>query len=206
MSRKSVSKPTKTVQASKHLPQKHRCQATQRRPLPPSTAVHRHRHDVWGLWLLGIYLLMLVWVVIFKADFSLPFVREERVLNLIPFYYAPNDLGNPFIEATLNVLVFIPLGAYAGMVGEKSYRAILGGFLLSLCFESIQFGLAIGVTDVTDLITNTSGTAIGVGLYALLTRICTKRARLDRILHIIATVCTALVGATAMAMGMLLLV
>ena len=44
-------------------------------------------------------------------------------------------------------------------------KAIIYGAVLSFVFEIMQFVFAVGATDITDVITNTLGTLIGVGIY-----------------------------------------
>ena len=58
-------------------------------------------------------------------------------------------------------------------------KAILLGMILSLMLETLQFILAVGATDITDIITNTTGTAIGVVFYSLLRLVFKKRKKSD---------------------------
>ncbi len=159
---------------------------------PPRRPKAQRDCDLWGLFLLIAYLLLLIWVIIFKADFSLPYVREERAINFIPFHYGDGAGPAALADILLNVLVFIPLGVYLPMRRVRWWQAVPAGLGLSLLFELTQLAFAIGVTDVTDLITNTAGCALGVGVYALLCRISRDRQRLDRRLRTVATVGTGL--------------
>ena len=48
---------------------------------------------------------------------------------------------------------------------ECTYNlAVLIGFLTSLCFELVQLWTALGWFDVTDLIVNVGGTAVGMAI------------------------------------------
>ncbi len=144
--------------------------------------------EQWNRFLLNIYLILLTWVVIFKARLSMPVILETRIFNFIPFYYnVTSGAGIPFLEAILNVLVFIPLGLLLSMHGVKRSLAVLWGFILSFCYEGIQLLLAIGTADVTDLITNTAGCAIGLFIYAFLRIFFKDRVRLNRGLRVIMT-------------------
>ena len=102
-----------------------------------------------------IYLVALVWIVIFKLNISLPPIKSTRSVNLVPFskpliLNGKVDLG----EMILNVLVFIPLGVYAGVL-YKSWsngKKILLFFGVSLLCELCQLILGVGVFDITDII------------------------------------------------------
>lgn len=123
--------------------------------------------------LLGVYTLLLSWVILLKMDFSISLFHHLRTINWIPFYDVfTSEIGNPFVDPLLNVLVFIPFGFLLSKVSSlKPYWNILIALGLSLFYEVMQYILAIGVSDVTDLITNTAGGAIGIALARLLVRI-----------------------------------
>ena len=55
----------------------------------------------------------------------------------------------------------------------KKILSIIG---LTLVFESIQFVLAIGISDITDIIANTLGGVIGIGIYELLFKVLKHRS------------------------------
>ena len=44
-------------------------------------------------------------------------------------------------------------------------------FLTSLFFETVQFVFAIGASDITDLLANTLGGVIGMGVFFILSKI-----------------------------------
>lgn len=56
----------------------------------------------------------------------------------------------------------------------------------SLALETMQFVLAIGGTDITDLITNVSGGAIGIVLYALLLKAVKDKQKTDTVISVVA--------------------
>jgi len=96
-----------------------------------------------------------------------------RFLNLIPL------AGTEWADMLQNVLVFVPLGALLPLVAavRSSGRALLGGFLVSLTMEALQFGNAVTghgghIADVNDLLANTLGALVGYGVFrvALLVR------------------------------------
>ena len=89
-------------------------------------------------------------------------------------------------------MIFIPLGIYLKILGNSSKKVILYGFGFSMLLELIQFILKLGVTDITDVITNLSGTTIGVIIYILLKKIFKNEEKINKILSIIASIITIL--------------
>ncbi len=50
----------------------------------------------------------------------------------------------------------------------ENKKIIFLGFILSFTLETMQFILNIGASDITDIITNTTGTIVGLFLYFIL--------------------------------------
>ena len=145
-----------------------------------------------------LYCLLIVWVVVFKTSFSLRDIESlirERSLNLIPFYY-DNEISIRFHvwEIQMNLLLFVPFGLYLKMLDAANRRAILYGLSLSLALELCQLIFGLGACDITDLITNTLGTAAGVYLYVLLHKIFKNRTKLNKVLSVLALTATILLG------------
>ncbi len=140
--------------------------------------------------ILGVYCLILIWIILLKASFTLgeiALLMGNRSLNLIPFYQqeAIGFLGR---ETILNIIVFIPFGFYLHILDVSKQKAVLYGFFLSLLLETAQFVLSMGASDVTDLITNTLGTAVGVYAYHVTQKIFRNKAKADRVIHVLASV------------------
>ncbi len=122
--------------------------------------------------LLALYLVILIWLVLFKLKFNIWSVLDykHRSLNLIPFA-APSIVNGRinFGEMILNCIFFIPFGLLLSVNFKKT--AFLPKFaviiVFSLAAEIIQFVFAIGATDISDLITNTLGGFLGLKLYDL---------------------------------------
>ena len=116
--------------------------------------------------LFAAYLFILLWLVLFKFSYD-PFavIRDfqTRSLNLIPFAYANKT------EVIANLIAFIPFGVMLGVnFRERTFKyKIAVIFAFSLAVEIIQYVLAIGATDITDLIMNTLGGFVGLSAYAL---------------------------------------
>lgn len=126
----------------------------------------------------AVYLVLLAWLVLFKFETNLSRMEHIRGINLIPFYYDTEvSLMLHAKEVSYNVLIFVPLGVYVCMFRPKwsMVKKLLPGFALSLLFEALQYIFAIGATDITDLITNTLGGALGIALFLLLQRLFKKR-------------------------------
>ena len=114
----------------------------------------------------ALYLLTLLWLVLFKFSFNISTILssyQSRSLNLIPF--ASSSLR----DILYNFVVFIPFGLLLSVNLRRTtiWRKLALIFALSLAVEITQFILAIGSTDVTDVITNTFGGFIGLTLYDL---------------------------------------
>ena len=72
----------------------------------------------------------------------------------------------------------------------NSERTIFLGFLLSLSLELSQYIFCLGASDITDLITNTTGVLVGVGLYYLLKKIFKEKT--NKIILALAAIVTIL--------------
>jgi|UniRef100_N1ZZL6 glycopeptide antibiotics resistance protein len=143
-----------------------------------------------------IYMALLVWIILFKLQFSISEIDKIRSINLIPFHYK-NEIGmNYHLKEVLeNVAIFIPLGIYLCMFRhEFTVKVkIFFVFMISLLFEIFQYILAVGRTDVTDLITNTCGGVVGIALYCLIIRVFHNRKQVNLIITILAAVVTLVV-------------
>ena len=144
-----------------------------------------------------LYVFMLLWLVLFKMALSFDqilLLQSARSVNVIPFYYS-TDVGRIHTrEVVLNVLAFVPMGVYLQMLTIPSKKAILYGCASSLALEVCQFVFAIGASDITDMITNTLGTAVGVCLYVVFRKLFSDKQKADRIINRIASVVLVLFG------------
>ena len=143
--------------------------------------------------LFAVYFLILVWILLFKMSFSLDELYKNRSINLIPFMGSVIVNGRIYINEIIdNILVFIPLGIYICMLKENwsILRKISVGFFISLGIEVLQFVLAIGATDITDLIGNTLGGIIGIGVFYLFSKLFKNKT--NKIINILALIVTIL--------------
>ncbi|MFD4991040.1 VanZ family protein [Cellulosimicrobium cellulans] len=128
---------------------------------------------------LGVYVLVLVWVVLLKlhtGDFG--DLVGRRSVNLVPFGgTGAGGLGRS--ELAVNVLAFVPLGMLAYLAArQRSFaRMLLLVVGVSLVFEVVQYVVGIGTSDVTDVLTNAAGGLVGAGIAWLGLRLLGDRAR-----------------------------
>lgn len=121
----------------------------------------------------GIYFALLVWLILFKFATSVDEIPQMRNLNLVPFGESMIVNGKiSFDEIIYNLVVFIPFGMYMRIFLAKKHWLLqwLPAVLLSIGFELSQYVFAIGGSDITDVITNSAGGLLGVGLCAALAK------------------------------------
>jgi hypothetical protein len=97
-------------------------------------------------------------------------VLDEVFLK--PFWEEYYPSWSYWDDVMINIAGFVPFGflfcAYFSLTGRSKRPAmvtILLGFMVSLTIESLQAFLPTRDSGTTDLITNTLGTCLGVGLY-----------------------------------------
>lgn len=140
--------------------------------------MRRHRTASWARVALSasccIYGVGLLRSVLFPYPIVLGAARTagpwNENLQLVPLATVPEDPSG----MALNVLLFVPLGILLPLLLRKAAptRVLAVGFLLSLAIEVTQLvgDLTVSsarIADVDDLIGNTTGTAVGYGIYRL---------------------------------------
>lgn len=135
---------------------------------PRDTVTDRARAVLFLLF--TVFLALLVWAVMWKFD--LPWVGDggSKPAKLVPFVATEHFGPSAPREVLANALLFLPFGLYVGaLAGPRDWwRAVSGAAMLSLMFEIGQYVLGIGSADTTDLLMNTAGATLGVGLWAAL--------------------------------------
>ena len=66
-----------------------------------------------------LYLALLIWIILFKLQFSILDLDRVREINLIPFYYE-HEVTFHATEVLQNVLIFMPFGIYLCLLFPKS--------------------------------------------------------------------------------------
>ncbi|MDO4680867.1 MAG: VanZ family protein [Aerococcus sp.] len=111
------------------------------------------------------YLIILTWVIVFKMSFPLLDIYRIRQINLMPFVdpAQPNGPTNYF-DIVANILAFIPFGLFMHIFWrmEPLWKQWLPMLEVSLLFECLQWTLAVGRSDITDVITNAFGGLLGI--------------------------------------------
>lgn len=137
-----------------------------------------------------IYLIALCWILLFKLGVQFSYM-DNRSVNLIPF-------GKSFTlngEVILNVLIFVPLGVYTGILFKdwRLGRKLSLVFIASLIVEGLQYLFAIGAFDITDIITNTLGGTIGLLIYKVIEKAFDNSAKAQKFINLIAALGTSVV-------------
>lgn len=149
------------------------------------------RSNTLTILLLIIYLIVLTWIILLKFSFTFQDLPHFRNINLVPYGDSLVTNGRvSFHEILMNMVVFIPLGLYLSMLKSdwslwKRFAPAVG---ISLLYEILQFIFAIGASDITDLINNSLGGAVGCLLYCLFKKCFSDKA--NRILNVLACIGT----------------
>ena len=109
--------------------------------------------------LLMVYLLALTWIILFKLQMDFSNLRD---MNYFGIY----------------VSMLKPDGGF--------WKKVLPIFCVSLFYEVMQYVLAIGGSDITDLIGNTLGGVVGIGVFAVLYRLFGRKV--IKVLNVLALI------------------
>ena len=106
----------------------------------------------WAL-IAGYIYFILTKTVLFRAPYPEPIFQPL-------FWELQNGMWS---DIRLNILLFIPLGLLIG-----GWRGLLIGFCLSCGIEIVQYFGRLGYCELDDILNNTIGAGIGVGLNVLI--------------------------------------
>jgi glycopeptide antibiotics resistance protein len=121
---------------------------------------------------------------------------KVSTLNLIPFSKPSILKGKTDIsEIILNVVIFMPLGLYVGILFERWIFAkkLFLIFFISLIIEVLQFILRLGAADITDIITNTFGGIVGLMIFKAIEKLFNNKVKAQKFINVIATIGTTLI-------------
>lgn len=151
-----------------------------------SVAVRRRDHRALIGGMFAVYLALLAWAVLWKL--GVPSLHEggTRALKLVPFVAGDGFGANRPLEMAANVALFVPFGVYLGLLARswRWWRIGVVAAVLSVAFEMAQYVLAVGSSDVTDVILNTTGAVVGAALLA-----AARRSLRERTGSVLAGVC-----------------
>ena len=134
-----------------------------------------------------IYLALLVWIILFKLQFSISDLDKVRSINLIPFHY-DKEVGAAFhlTEVLENFLIFVPMGIYLQMLLPRTKLYVK--FMLiagtSFLLETMQYILAVGRSDIT---------LLGLAVYSMAARLIGNRIKANRLFSILAGIVSVVV-------------
>ncbi len=121
--------------------------------------------------LLYAYLALVLCYTMMPVVASIPFMLDHpyKPMNLVPFIDISLGRGDFFRQVFLNVIMTLPFGFLFPLTRDKRARfgvTVFFCFLMSLGIELLQpfFDRS---SDITDLITNVIGGALGYCLYAI---------------------------------------
>lgn len=131
---------------------------------------------------LAIYIILFLWIIVFTYVSPLEVFSQNRPtirsISIIPFHQIGRYIfGTANVSTSVvinnivgNLLLFIPLGLYLQLFkkDKRFFPSFITVFLVSLVIEIVQYILAIGITDIDDIILNTLGGVIGIVIYKLL--------------------------------------
>ena len=102
-----------------------------------------------------LYILIILWITLFS--------RTPGTLRIFRGLFWEVRMGY-WWDIALNMLLFIPLGF---LVGGKGWKVVLFGFLLSVFIELMQYVFLLGYCEADDVLNNTIGTVVGIGVQRL---------------------------------------
>ena len=130
------------------------------------------------LLLFFIYIGALLKITVFRSGFSTKNLFVDGNISVLPFYgyfrlithYKWFQFVYLFVG---NIIWFIPFGIFIPIIIKKNVSLLymaLYGLLISFTIELAQYVFGVGVSEIDDLILNTSGVLIGYISY----RTCKK--------------------------------
>ena len=127
--------------------------------------------------LFALYAALLVWTVVWKLEPPYIGAGEPRAIKLVPFVQTREAGASAPLEVLANLMLFMPFGAYLGLLRPRRWASSLAiATAASLAMESAQYLLVVGMPDVTDVLVNATGGAIGLMLVSLVRLVLRGRA------------------------------
>lgn len=152
-----------------------------------------------SLWDILLYITIIFYIYFLLSNILFKYVTPaglfesgryySRSINLIPFSDLFKGVYNS-LDIFGNMILFMPFGLYLKILrpNNKIIKNIFLFFLISLSFETSQYILAIGASDITDIIYNVIGGILGIGIYNLLKLIFRKEEITNKIIIILGSI------------------
>ena len=119
-----------------------------------------------------LYLCAVLGITIFSR---LPFDRVRANFELFWSYRRASENRKLLWEIILNYFMLLPYGLLAPLYMKKPW-ALVSGFLFSAGIELAQYFMRRGLFEYDDIVGNTLGVLLGIGLFALLSN-CAARQK-----------------------------
>lgn len=137
----------------------------------------------WGKWrrkgkdtllvntLMYVYLSFVLYFTLMPIIVSIPFILNHTYvpMNLVPFIDVWGERGDFLRQVALNIIMTVPFGFLFPLTQKgngKFFRTVFFCFLMSLGIELLQPLINdFRSSDITDLITNVIGGAVGYILF-----------------------------------------
>lgn len=120
-----------------------------------------HLKKILFIFNIVIYVFLIFVLVFMKGD--------NRGINLKPFEFVREYIINKkslgFSNIVGNMLMFVPLGFFLGIIKTKINKALFQILVITFVIETMQFILNRGISDIDDVILNLTGGIIGLGCY-----------------------------------------
>ena len=111
----------------------------------------------------GLLLTVLGWVAVLALTLYPSPQQADTSANTGVWCLVCGELG--MVDVTLNIILFIPLGAGLGLLGVSRLRALFAIALTTLTIEVLQLSVVVGRdASLSDLVTNIIGGAAGYWL------------------------------------------
>ena len=127
----------------------------------------RWKEILWVIFFL--YIGVLLRITVFRSSFGSYPLCSHGQIELVPFVgliqIFHNSVGMFLYLFVGNLVWFVPLGVLLPVLTKARNATILWGLGLSLYIEVSQYVFGTGVSEVEDLILNTTGTGIGYLIY-----------------------------------------
>ena len=111
-------------------------------------------------WVLLVYIIILLWGTLFSRNTT----GDEKIQAELFWGYREPGVNYVYKDNINNIMIFVPIGAFSGLVYRKRklLHACLIGLFLSETIECAQLIWKLGTFDADDLLNNTFGTFLGV--------------------------------------------